>query len=82
MRRPGPGDDAAGGRVRVEMVGRGREARARKADSGHIGTISIAVRMLRASWNVMEPWIQCVLAQWIPGFIAPGSRPLVMINMS
>jgi len=38
--------------------------------------------MLRASWNVMKPWIQCVLTQWIPGFTASGSRPIVMINMS
>ena len=64
------------------MVGRGRKARARKSDSGRIGTISIAVRMLQASWNVMKPWIQRVLTQWIPGFTASGNSPIVMINMS
>jgi len=31
--------------------------------------------MRRASWNVMKPRIQCVLAQWIPGFRASGRRP-------
>jgi hypothetical protein len=28
----------------------------------------------------MKPRIQCVLTQWIPGFTASGSRPVVMIN--
>ena len=28
----------------------------------------------------MKPRIQCVLTQWIPGFIASGRRPIVMIN--
>jgi hypothetical protein len=31
--------------------------------SGHTGSISIAVLVLRASWNAMKPRIQCVLAQ-------------------
>jgi len=31
-----------------------------------------------ASWNVMKPRIQCVQAQWIPGFRASGSRPIVV----
>jgi hypothetical protein len=26
----------------------------------------------------MKPRIQCVLTQWIPGFIASGSGPIVM----
>jgi hypothetical protein len=29
----------------------------------------------------MKPRIQCVLAQWIPRFIAFGSGPIVMINI-
>jgi len=32
-------------------------------DSGHTGTISIAVLVLRASWNAMKPRIQRVLTQ-------------------
>ena len=32
-------------------------------DSGNTGTISIALLVLRASWNAMKPGIQCVLAQ-------------------
>ena len=28
----------------------------------------------------MKPRIQCVLRQWIPGFMASGRRPIVMIN--
>jgi hypothetical protein len=31
--------------------------------SGHADTISITVRVRRASWNAMKPRIQCVLAQ-------------------
>jgi len=38
-----------------------RAARSRKPDSGHAGTISLTVRVHRASWNVMKPRIQCVL---------------------
>jgi hypothetical protein len=53
-----------------------------KTDSGHIGTISITVRVRRTSWNVMKPRIQCVPTQWKPGFIASDSGPLVMINTS
>jgi hypothetical protein len=30
----------------------------------------------------MKPRIQCVLAQWIPGFSASGGRPIFMINVS
>ena len=30
--------------------------------------------------NAMKPRIQCVLTQWIPGFMASGRRPIVMIN--
>jgi hypothetical protein len=30
----------------------------------------------------MKPRIQCVLAQWNPGFIASGSGPMAMINPS
>jgi hypothetical protein len=29
----------------------------------------------------MKPRIQCVLAPWIPGSIAFGSGPIVMINI-
>jgi len=32
-----------------------------KPDSGHTGTVSITVLVLRASWNAMKPGIQCVL---------------------
>jgi hypothetical protein len=53
-----------------------------KTDSGHIGTISITIRVRRTSRNVMKPRIQCVLTQWKPGFIASGSGPIVMINTS
>jgi hypothetical protein len=28
----------------------------------------------------MKPRIQCVLTQWIPGFMAPGRGPIVMIR--
>ena len=28
----------------------------------------------RIPWNVMKPRFHCVLAQWIPGFTAPGAR--------
>jgi hypothetical protein len=47
----------------VRLVGRGRAARPRKPDSGHTGTTSIMARMRQASWNVMKPRIQGVLAQ-------------------
>jgi hypothetical protein len=30
----------------------------------------------------MKPRIQCVLTQWKPGFIASGSGPIVMINIT
>jgi len=43
-----------------------------KPDSGHTGTISITIRVRRASLSVMKPRIQCVLTQWNPGFIASG----------
>jgi len=32
-------------------------------DFCHFNTISITVRVRQASWNVMKPRIQCVLAQ-------------------
>ena len=34
--------------------------------------------MRRTSQNAMKPRIQCVLTQWIPGFMASGSGPIVM----
>jgi hypothetical protein len=34
-----------------------------KPDSGHAGTISIAVRVRCAKWNAMKPRIQCALTQ-------------------
>jgi hypothetical protein len=34
--------------------------------------------MRRTSWNAMKPRIQRVPTQWIPGFIAFGSGPIVM----
>lgn len=34
-----------------------------KPDSGHAGTISIAIRACRTGWNVMNPRIQRVLTQ-------------------
>jgi len=33
----------------------------RKPYSDHTGTVSITIRVRRASWNVMKPWIQGVL---------------------
>ena len=44
-----------------------------KPDLGHAGTISITVRVRRASWNAMKPRIQGVLTQWKPGSSASGS---------
>ena len=38
-----------------------------KPDLGHAGTISITVRVRRASWNAMKPRIQCVQTQWNRG---------------
>jgi hypothetical protein len=71
-----------------QLVGRGPAAHLGKPDSGHTGTISLMIRVRRASWNAMKPRIQCVLTQWIPGFSAPagvrqasGSGPIVMINI-
>jgi len=46
-----------------------------------MGTISITVRLRRTSWNPMKPRIQCVLTHWNPGFIASGSRSIVMSNI-
>jgi hypothetical protein len=46
-----------------------------KPDSDHTGTISITVRVRRARQNAMKPQIQCVLAQWNPGFSASGRGP-------
>jgi len=40
---------------------RDRAARLRKPDSGHIDTISITVRIRRASRNAMKPRIHGVL---------------------
>jgi hypothetical protein len=56
-----------------EQAETGRHA-LEKPDSGHTGTISIAIRVRPASWDVMKPRIQCVLTQWKPGFIAVGQR--------
>ena len=42
----------------------------RKPHSGHTGTISITARARSANRNAMKPRIQCVLTQWIPGFMA------------
>jgi hypothetical protein len=44
-----------------------------ETDSGHIGTISITVRVRRASRNLMKPRIHRVLTQWNPGFTASVS---------
>jgi hypothetical protein len=44
--------------VPADLPGHGPES-----NSGHTGTISIAVLVLRASWNAMKPGIQCVLAR-------------------
>jgi hypothetical protein len=41
--------------------GPGRAARTRKPNSGHIGTISITIRVRRAGRNAMKPRIHCVL---------------------
>jgi hypothetical protein len=51
-----------------------------KPDSSHTGTVSLTVRVRRASWNVMKPRIQCVLTQWNPGFTACGTRPSFTIS--
>ena len=56
-----------------QLVGRGRARRPPETDSDHTGTISITVRVRRASWNAMKPRIQCVLTQWNSGFSASGS---------
>ena len=53
-----------------------------KLDSGHADTIGTTVRMRRTSWNAMKLRIQCLQTQWIPGFMASGSRPIVLINAS
>jgi len=42
-------------------MGRRRVARPRKPDSSHAGTISLTIRVRRASWNVLKPRIQGVL---------------------
>jgi hypothetical protein len=55
-------------------MGRGRAPRSGKPDSGHTGTISIAIRVRRVDWNAMKPGIQCVPTPWIRGFMASGSR--------
>jgi len=47
-----------------------------KPDSGHVGTINLTARMRWTSQNAMKPRIQCVPTQWIPGFMASGSRPM------
>jgi hypothetical protein len=47
----------------VWLAVRGWTARPRKPDSGHTGSISITIRMRRASQNTMKPRIQCVLTQ-------------------
>ena len=47
----------------VWLAVRGGAARPRKPDSGHTDTISITIRVRRASQNPMKPRIQCVLTQ-------------------
>ena len=49
--------------------------RPRKPDSGHTGTISIMLRVCRASLNAMNLWIQCALTPWKPGSTASGPAP-------
>jgi len=39
-------------------------------------TINLTARMRWSGQNAMKPRIQCVLTQWIPGFMASGSRPM------
>jgi hypothetical protein len=39
----------------VQLMVGGRAARARKPDSGHVGTISITIRACRTRWNAMKP---------------------------
>src|SRR6185437_4554549 len=56
-------------RISVSPITRTAQSRrSRKPDSTHTGTISITIRVRRASSNAMKPRIQCVLAQWNPGF--------------
>ena len=52
-----------------------------KPDSGHIGTVSLTVRVRWASWNPMKPRIECVLTQWNAGFTASGGGPGFTINL-
>ena len=47
----------------AQLMGCDRAAGFRKPDSGHTGTISITIRMRRASWDAMNPRFQCVLAR-------------------
>jgi hypothetical protein len=49
--------------------------RLEKPDSGHADTTSITVQVRGTSRNAMKPRIQCVLAQWNPGFTASDSGP-------
>jgi hypothetical protein len=49
------------GRYAVCLLGYGRATHSRKPYSDHTGTVSITIRVRRASWNVMKPWIQGVL---------------------
>jgi len=46
-----------------------------KPDSDHTETISNTIRVRQASWNVMNPRIQCALRQWNPDFTASTSGP-------
>ena len=46
-----------------------------ETDSGPTGTISLTVRVRRASPNVLKPRIQCVLTPWNPGFSTFSRRP-------
>jgi hypothetical protein len=45
----------------VCLPGYGRVTHSRKPYSDHTGTVSITIRVRRASWNVMKPRIQGVL---------------------
>jgi hypothetical protein len=57
-----PGTVAARSQNRCGMLP-DRRSTFPESDSGHTGTTSIALRVLRASWNAMKPRIQCVLTQ-------------------
>jgi hypothetical protein len=49
------------GTIELRLAGRAVRRAAVIADSRHSGTVSITIRVHRASWNAMKPRIQCVL---------------------